>query len=42
MDMKVILMMEDVGIEDVNIASVSLNSYKRNMFYEINWISFFS
>ena len=32
--------MEDVGIDDVNIASVSLNSSKRDISYEINWISF--
>ena len=30
--------MEGMGIEEVNIASVSLNSSKRNIFYEINWI----
>ena len=28
----------DKEIEDVNIAAVSLNSSKRNIFYEINWI----
>ena len=33
--------MEDMGIEEVNIASVTLNSSKRNIFYEINWIYFF-
>ena len=28
----------DKKVEEVNIASVSLNSSKRNIFYEINWI----
>ena len=32
---------EDMGIEDVNIAFVTLNSSKRKKCYEINWISFF-